>query len=237
MWSDLRDLAAESIRSALGHPVNKLVVGFAVPCLPLDLSWINPGPDPGDAANIVASAGLVFAKQLGHLPSSLQDALLKAAKEAVTDLKKAEALADNMKALADSAKAIDNADDATRKAIASALESHQDISTLVKKTPTTPPLRPETIYLGNKKHGINWKQGPATAKSLRTPQGQWTQKDFDFAAEKAATLKPGEGQWFPLPEGSTSVVHMPDGTTVKAIHIWVRNNGSGTFHGYPGLGE
>lgn len=34
-------------------------------------------------------------------------------------------------------------------------------------------------------------------------------------------------------EGSTSQVHLPDGTAVPAGRIWIRNNGTGTFHGYP----
>src|SRR4051812_34871550 len=77
-------------------------------------------------------------------------------------------------------------------------------------------LKPEAGYLGSKKHGIGWKEGPATAKNLQKPQGQWGGKaDLDFAAKKAATLKPGEGQFFDLPEGHSSVVHRPDGTTVR----------------------
>jgi hypothetical protein len=94
--------------------------------------------------------------------------------------------------------------------------------------------RPEAKYLGSGKHGVRWKEGPATAKSLGKPQGQWGSKaDLDYAAEKAGSLKPGEGQWFDLPEGHSSVVHMPDGTSVPANRFWVRNNGTGTFHGYP----
>jgi hypothetical protein len=94
--------------------------------------------------------------------------------------------------------------------------------------------RPQAGYLGSKKHGIGWKEGPATAKSLGKPQGQWGSKaDLDFAAEKAATLKPGEWKFFDLPSGHSSVVHRPDGTTVPANRIWVRNNGTGTFHGSP----
>jgi hypothetical protein len=95
-------------------------------------------------------------------------------------------------------------------------------------------LKPEGKYLKGKKHGVNWTEGPATAKSLKKSQGQWgSTADLDFAGEKASTLKPGEGRWFDLPEGHSSVVHRPDGTTVPANRIWVRNNGTGTFHGYP----
>ena len=83
------------------------------------------------------------------------------------------------------------------------------------------------------KHGIKWKEGPALAKK-GTPQGQWGSKaDLEFAGQKAGTLKPGLSDSFDLPNGSSSVVHMPDGTTVQATRVWVRNNGTGTFHGYP----
>ena len=30
-----------------------------------------------------------------------------------------------------------------------------------------------------------------------------------------------------------SIVHMPDGTTQSATRMWIRNNGTGTWHGYP----
>jgi hypothetical protein len=50
---------------------------------------------------------------------------------------------------------------------------------------------------------------------------------------KAATLKAGEGGYFELPAGHKSKVHLPDGSTVPATHIWVRNNGTGTFHVHP----
>lgn len=94
-------------------------------------------------------------------------------------------------------------------------------------------LKPEAKYLKTGKHGINWKEGPALAKK-GTPQGQWGSKaDLDFAGSKASTLKAGEVGYFELPSGHTSKVHMPDGTTMPATHIWVRNNGTGTFHGYP----
>jgi hypothetical protein len=94
-------------------------------------------------------------------------------------------------------------------------------------------LKPESKYLGTGKHGIGWKEGPALAKQ-GTPQGQWgSTKDLDFAAKKASTLEPGKGDYFELPSGHTSVVHLPNGETVSATHIWVRNNGTGTFHGYP----
>lgn len=101
-------------------------------------------------------------------------------------------------------------------------------------TPPASPLKPEAKYLRGGKHGLEWKEGRAEAQKTGKPQGQWGSKaDLDFGGEKAATLQPGEGRFFPLPAGSKSVVHKPDGTTVPASRIWVRNNGSGTFHGAP----
>lgn len=56
---------------------------------------------------------------------------------------------------------------------------------------------------------------------------------MDYATEMANTLKPGESAYFDLPEGSQSIVHMPDGITQPATRMWIRNNGTGTWHGYP----
>lgn len=69
--------------------------------------------------------------------------------------------------------------------------------------------------------------------ALDAPKCFSTGSDLEFAAEKAATLKAGEGGYFSLPPGGRSVVYKPDGTTVPATRIWVRNNGTGTFHGAP----
>lgn len=66
------------------------------------------------------------------------------------------------------------------------------------------------------------------------PQGQWgSRSDLDHAGDMAGPLSPGEHGSFPLPPGHSSVVHTPEGATVPATNFWVRNNGSGTFHGYP----
>ena len=99
----------------------------------------------------------------------------------------------------------------------------------------TAPIRPEKGYTGSKKHGIDWTECPATAKSLNIPQGRWSQADLDFAAQQAKCLKPREAGWFKLPEGATSKIYMPDGSEITAEYIWIRNNGIGTFHGYPGI--
>ena len=48
-----------------------------------------------------------------------------------------------------------------------------------------------------------------------------------------STLQPGESAYFELPKGSLSIVYMPGGTVKNATKIWIRNNGTGTWHGYP----
>lgn len=96
------------------------------------------------------------------------------------------------------------------------------------------PLKPEAKYTGSKKHGVDWKEGPAQAKKENMPQGQWGSKaDVDWASREAAAIAPGQSAWVNLPSGHTSVVHKPDGSTVKASKAWIRNNGTGTWHGYP----
>lgn len=95
-------------------------------------------------------------------------------------------------------------------------------------------LRPEKGYLEHGKHGIHWTEGAANAKGLRKPQGQWgSVVDLEFAAQKAATLKVREYAIFDLPKGHQSFVWRVDGTKGPANRIWVRNNGTGTFHGFP----
>ncbi len=105
------------------------------------------------------------------------------------------------------------------------------------KSVTAVPVKkivPERGYLGSKKHGIEWKEGAATANNLQKPQGQWTKKSLDFATEKAQTLPvDSKGAYFDLPPGTGAKIYMPDGTVVDATRIWIRNNGTGTFHGYP----
>lgn len=94
-------------------------------------------------------------------------------------------------------------------------------------------VKPEVAVAGSKKHGIKWKEGPARAKNTEDPQGQWAKEDLDFATEKANTLEPGKSDCFDLPDGSKSIVHMPDETILPTTKIWIRNNGTGTWHGYP----
>lgn len=95
-------------------------------------------------------------------------------------------------------------------------------------------LKAEAKYLKSGKHGLKWKEGSSLAKTTKIPQGKWGAiEDLEFAASKASTLKAGKGEYFQLPAGHKSIVYMPDGSIKNATHIWVRNNGTGTFHGYP----
>jgi hypothetical protein len=96
-------------------------------------------------------------------------------------------------------------------------------------------LRAESGLLGSKKHGVRWTEGPARARNTGIPQGQFgSEADVAFAVEQAQGLAPGEHAIFNLPEGSTSVVHMPDGSTRPATRVWVRHNSNGvTVHAYP----
>ena len=96
-------------------------------------------------------------------------------------------------------------------------------------------LRPQKGYLGSTKHGLKWNEGAATAKTLNTAQGKWgSLADLEYAADKAATLEPGKGAFFPAPPGSQNVVYPKGGgAPIPASRIWVRNNGNGTFHGAP----
>ncbi|MGC4064597.1 MAG: RHS repeat-associated core domain-containing protein [Polyangiaceae bacterium] len=97
-------------------------------------------------------------------------------------------------------------------------------------------LRPEPGYLRGKKHGI--AQQPADAIKMagesNGPVGVWGDKaDLADAGQKASTLKPGEMVDFPIRQGSKSVVYYGDGSTSVPDKIRVRNNGNGTFHGFP----
>ncbi|WP_170234731.1 SpvB/TcaC N-terminal domain-containing protein [Chryseobacterium hagamense] len=106
-------------------------------------------------------------------------------------------------------------------------------------------IRPEKGYEGTSKHGIGWKEGAAEARATGIPQGQWGSKeDLDYATEKAKTLEPGakqkngtykKGQFkdFPINEGNTSIIHNPDGTKSKPDKVRLRDNGTGTWHGFP----
>ena len=105
--------------------------------------------------------------------------------------------------------------------------------TTIGSTVNSYSIRPEAAVTGSKKHGVNWKEGLARAKATGNPQGQWAESDLDFATEMANTLNAGESAYFDLPKGSRSIVYMPDGTMKPATRIWIRNNGTGTWHGYP----
>jgi hypothetical protein len=80
----------------------------------------------------------------------------------------------------------------------------------------------ERKLLGSGKHGVNWTEGAARAKSTGLPQGQFgSVADVDFAVSKGRELGPGNKGIFDLPEGHTSIVHLPDGTTAPASKVFL----------------
>ncbi|MFA7483454.1 MAG: hypothetical protein WC314_23320 [Vulcanimicrobiota bacterium] len=98
-------------------------------------------------------------------------------------------------------------------------------------------VRPEASLYKGKKHGVKWTQGPARAKNTGLPQGQWSQDALEYANNFAQGVKPGrDGAYFDLPSDLGAVVHMPNGDVIPATRMWIRNNGTGTWHGYPGGG-
>jgi hypothetical protein len=104
------------------------------------------------------------------------------------------------------------------------------------KIKVTPRLNAETGYFGGKRHGIKWQEGDikAALSKSNTPLGQWGSKaDLQYAGEQAYLLEPGGFMDFPINANNTSIVHLPDGSTVKPDMIRVRNNGNGRFHGFP----
>ncbi len=116
-------------------------------------------------------------------------------------------------------------------------EGHQHEKDPAKATPSDPlTLKPEPGYLRGKKHGI--AQQPADAIRMagesKGPVGVWGDRaDLTYAGEKASTLKPGQMADFPIRPGSKSAVYYGDGSTSVPDAIRVRNNGDGSFHGFP----
>ena len=111
-------------------------------------------------------------------------------------------------------------------------------------------LKPEPGYLRGKRHGMATPDNEAQLKANQAardgvqpkPYGVWGSKeDLAYAGKMAATLEPGEGggsgdfKDFDLPKGNKNKVFVPggDGKPLEADMIRVRNNGDGTFHGFP----
>ncbi|EBW0356883.1 RHS domain-containing protein, partial [Salmonella enterica] len=99
-------------------------------------------------------------------------------------------------------------------------------------------LKAENGYSRGKRHGM--KLHPNAAQAIadkeNKPHGVWRSKDdLKYAGEQAATLKPGEMKDFPINPNSKSEVYIPggNGVPIKPDKIRVRNNGDGTFHGFP----
>ncbi|WP_196243780.1 RHS repeat-associated core domain-containing protein, partial [Lysinibacillus sphaericus] len=102
-------------------------------------------------------------------------------------------------------------------------------------------LKPEPGYLRGKRHGLKLsdKDAQITSNNDKLPHGKWgNKKDLAYAGELADTLEPGGFKDFPVNPDSKSVVFHPNGDSnaPKAhppTHYRLRNNGNGTFHGFP----
>ncbi len=99
--------------------------------------------------------------------------------------------------------------------------------------PSFNPYAERKLY-NSGKHGIKWKEGPARARAENLPQGQFgNEQDIDFAVKMAQTLGPNKEWIFRLPEGNSSVVHLPDGGIAPATHVFVKTYPNGKVHAYP----
>ncbi|MCE4057325.1 RHS repeat-associated core domain-containing protein, partial [Pseudomonas sp. Au-Pse12] len=103
-------------------------------------------------------------------------------------------------------------------------------------------LGPEPGYERGKVHGIKWQESDAIKRAQETgnPQGKWGNKDdLNYAGQRAAELPTGpngkKGPFFDIPinPDHKSVVYNPDGSKSIPDMIRIRNNGNGTFHGFP----
>ncbi|MCY7259894.1 RHS domain-containing protein [Pseudomonas protegens] len=103
-------------------------------------------------------------------------------------------------------------------------------------------LRPEPGYERGKVHGIKWQESDAIKRAQETgnPQGKWGNRDdLKYAGQQASELPTGpngkKGPFFDIPinPDHKSVVYNPDGSKSIPDLIRIRNNGNGTFHGFP----
>jgi len=96
---------------------------------------------------------------------------------------------------------------------------------------------PEAKLLGSAKHGVEWREGAATARSLGIPQGQFgSAVDVDFAVKEGARLGltgAANGASVSLPTDSTCFTWNVDGTTSRVTQLFIKVYPSGKVHGYP----
>jgi hypothetical protein len=84
------------------------------------------------------------------------------------------------------------------------------------------------------KHGILWTEGPSRAIKTGNAQGQFgSQMDLDFVLEKAKDMGIGCQDVIDLPEGTTCILHLVDGSTVPAKRVYIKVYGSGKVHAFP----
>ncbi len=100
--------------------------------------------------------------------------------------------------------------------------------------------KPEAGLLGNKKHGINWNEGPARAQKEDKPQGQFgSPEDVEYAVQRATEIGVNNHAIVPLPENHNNIEFLPernpDGSpntrTPNALFVKVYPNGK--VHAYP----
>ena len=94
---------------------------------------------------------------------------------------------------------------------------------------------PEAALTGSGKHGLNWTEGRALAIKRGKPVGQFgSQADIDWVTHQSHRVAIGpKGDTIPLPPGHSSFVHLPDGTTRAATHVFIKVYKSGKVHAYP----
>jgi hypothetical protein len=96
------------------------------------------------------------------------------------------------------------------------------------------PLFLEKSLSSSGKHGILWTEGPARAIKTGQAQGQFgSQDDLDFVLEKAKDVGIGGQEVLDLPERTTCVLHLVDGSIISATRVYIRVYSSGKVHAFP----
>ena len=99
--------------------------------------------------------------------------------------------------------------------------------------------RPEDQLFKKNKHGLLWPDAAAfdRAEKLGKAQGRFTIDTLLYANTAAQIMTAGTEDAFPLPEGLTAPVFMPDGTILSADYVFIKVRKSGVWHGYPRIGR
>ena len=101
-------------------------------------------------------------------------------------------------------------------------------------------LKPENGYLRGKRHGtgLSNKDAQIIANNEGVSHGKWANKnDLSQAGKLADQLEPGGFHDFPVADSKSTVFHtggsLDNPVGHPATHYRLRNNGDGTFHGFP----